>query len=97
MIAHKNDRFLIKSDFLDNLPLFRQWVGLGGNFEHHPIFMEMKGDIRKPNTPFKFNYVWIKDDTVRSLVREQWKQFSHEGGRSIVLEKNYYQMGCGKS
>jgi hypothetical protein len=52
--------------------LFRQWVGSGGESDHYPIFLEIEGASRKPTSPFKFNFAWLKEEIFIKLVKEVW-------------------------
>lgn len=42
-VAEKLDRFLLKEDLVSRIPCFRHWVGEGGDSDHLPILLEMKG------------------------------------------------------
>jgi hypothetical protein len=51
-IAKRLDHFLISTSLVESPLLFRQRVGLGGEFDHYPIFLEVAGNTRKPTIPF---------------------------------------------
>lgn len=61
---------------MDKIPLFRQWIGVGGVFDHHSIFLELQGDQRKSGSTFKYNSSWIKDESFRKLVADNWSPFN---------------------
>jgi len=61
-IARRNNQFFIRDTLLENIPLFRKCVGIGGVFDHFPIYLELAGQPRKPKSPFKFNGSWFKED-----------------------------------
>ena len=37
-IAKRLDKFLVKDKMMENQYRFRQWVGLGGDSDHFPVF-----------------------------------------------------------
>jgi len=45
-------------------------VGLRGESNHHPIFLEVAGDSRKLASPFKFNSAWLKEEEFLNLLKE---------------------------
>jgi hypothetical protein len=45
-------------------------VGNGGESNRSPIFLELVGGVSKPTNPFKFNYVWLKDEGFINLVKD---------------------------
>ena len=47
-------------------------MGTGGISDHCPIFLEFRGQRRKPPSPFKFNSRWLKDEGFQSLIKELW-------------------------
>ena len=62
-----------------SIPMFRQWVGEGGNSDHFPIFLELSNLPRKPAAPFKFNATWLQEESYENLFKETW---IHPDGRS---------------
>jgi len=58
MVAKRLDRFLVGENLAGSLDLVRQWVSCGGELDHTPIVIEMRGRGRKPLIPFKFNRNW---------------------------------------
>ena len=61
-ICKRLDRVLVSFDLLEKDFRFRQWVGLGGNSDHHPVFLQINNGEVKPHSPFKFNAHWLKDE-----------------------------------
>lgn len=53
----------------------RQWVGSEGEYDHSPIYLELKGSDPKPTNPFKMKSSWLKEDNFLTLVKENWKEF----------------------
>eukprot|EP00253_Pinus_taeda_P030442 PITA_30442 len=72
-IAKRLDRFLINESLASYIPLFRQWVGEGGNSDHFPIFLEFSKTPPKPASPFKFNATWLQEDSFLQLFRNTWR------------------------
>jgi hypothetical protein len=64
------DHFLISGNLVETPIIFKQWVGLRGESNHHPIFLEVAGDSRKPASPFKFNSAWLKEEEFLNLLKE---------------------------
>jgi hypothetical protein len=71
-IAKILDWFLIVGKMIESPLLCKQWIGCGGESDHHPIFLEVAGRSQKPVIPFKFNSTWIKDEDFISLVNHTW-------------------------
>jgi len=69
-LARRLDRFLMKGTLLQRLHHFRQWVGNGGISDHHPIYLEINGQNKKPKAPFKFNHGWLQDPAYIKLVSD---------------------------
>ena len=76
-VAKRIDRFLINDSLLKNSLTIKQWIGFGGLSDHHPIFLELKCDSKKPRSPFKFNKTWLEDDSLK-LIKEHWIPFRHD-------------------
>jgi len=45
MIANILNGFLIPNALLDKIPLFKQWVGFWGIYDHHPLYLELENNI----------------------------------------------------
>eukprot|EP00253_Pinus_taeda_P016222 PITA_16222 len=72
-VANRLDRFLISEDMTVSIPMFRQWVGEGGNSDHFPIIMEFQKPPLKPTAPFKFNASWLQEESYNILFRDTWR------------------------
>jgi hypothetical protein len=83
-IAKRLDHFLISENLVESPLLFRQWVGSGGESDHHPIFLEVAGRSKKPAIPFKFNSSWLKEEEFLALVKEIWTPITP--GRLAVVQ-----------
>lgn len=68
-VAKKLDRLLIREEMANKIPFFRHWVGTGGDSDHLPLMLELKGYSRKHGSPFKFNSTWLKEALFNSLVK----------------------------
>lgn len=66
------------------IPFFRQWIGTGGDSDHFPVFLELKGASRKYGSPFKFNSSWLKDLTFKRLVKDISRPHVRNQGSSIT-------------
>lgn len=72
-MAKRLDRFLLREDVATKIPVFRQWVGEGGNSDHLPVLLELKGPLRKPTSPFKFNPYLLMEDSYNTLFKKTWR------------------------
>ena len=82
-IAKRLDHFLISEALVESPLLFRQWVGYGGESDHHLIFLEVEGRSKKPTSPFKFISAWLKEEEFLDLVKEIWTPL-HQGDQDVV-------------
>lgn len=72
-LGRRLDKFLIHEDLLCNLPLYRQWVGTGGLFNHLPILLQVSGPTKKPRSPFKFFSGYLQEPEIINLVTDFWR------------------------
>lgn len=71
-MAKRLDRFLLREDLASRVPMFRQWIGEGGNLDHFPILFELATPPKKPAAPFKFNVAWMQEESFKKLFNETW-------------------------
>ena len=72
-IAKRLDRFLVGDSIVMSRHLqSRQWVDWGGESDHNPIMLEIRSEVRKTPSPFKFNSAWISDPSFCELVKSLW-------------------------
>ena len=62
----------VVEDLVGSLDLIQQWVDSGGELNHNPIMLEMRGRGRNPPSLFKFNVEWLKDQAYVDLVHGLW-------------------------
>lgn len=55
------DRFLFIEDLQENSLRMKQWVDLGGDFDHFLIVLEIVEMGRRPLSYFKFNSEWLQE------------------------------------
>ena len=60
-IAKWLDRFLVLEGLMVNSLRIMQWIGIGGDFDHAPIYLEINGTRSRPPNAFKFNPCWIAE------------------------------------
>jgi len=89
-ITKRLDRFFMAEDLLGPTLRYISWVDSTYISDHAPIYLQIY--IGTPNTthPFKFNPVWLRDDTFEKLTREVWldKRFGLiEGTQRRLVEK----------
>ena len=53
------DRFLLSTNLLEHLPLYRSWTHALTISDHYPALLEWKEDAVPKKFPFKFNRSWI--------------------------------------
>ena len=80
---------MIKDDLDAYIPYFLQWVDTGGDLDHFPIYMELKGASRKHDSPFKVNSSWLKDLSFNKLVREIWS--TQNGSLTLSLSQSFME------
>ena len=69
-IAKRLDRFLVGEDVAFSQSfLARQWVDWGGESDHCPIVLELRGGVQRPPSPFKFNAAWVADPDFIDLMK----------------------------
>ena len=44
--------------------------------DHFLVFLEVRGHVKKPPAPFKFNATWLEDEDFVSLLKSTWIGFS---------------------
>lgn len=47
--------------------------------------LELKGDLRKPPSPFKFNAGWLKDSSFTDLVNAHWTHLDVSNGNRATV------------
>ena len=52
----------------------------GGESDHCPIVLELRGGTQRPPSPFKFNAAWVADSTYVDLLKATWRPLGL-GGR----------------
>eukprot|EP00253_Pinus_taeda_P003525 PITA_03525 len=69
-------------------------TGEGGNSGHFPILLELSKPPFKPATPFKFNDVWMQEESFRQLFNETWKHPSRDAmeDKSFLFMENMKRM-----
>jgi hypothetical protein len=87
-IAKRIDRFLLSEPLVESPLIFRQWVGSGGESDHHPIFLEVAGRPKKPASPFKFNSSWLQEEDFLNLVKEIWVPIGQEDRVVVQFAQN---------
>lgn len=61
-IAKRLDHFLVGEDIVFSLiSQASQWVDWGGESDHNPVVLEIKGGMHKHPIPFKFYATWISE------------------------------------
>lgn len=84
-LARRLDQFIIKAHLLANLDKIRQWVGCGGISDHSSIYLDIMNTNYKPNSPFKFNLIWLAEDEFLKLFMESWTHCGHENNSTLVV------------
>ena len=54
--------------------------------DHCPILLD-GGGARKGPTPFKFENMWLKEDSFKDLLRSWWMGFQFRGSFSFTLSE----------
>ena len=75
-ICKRLDRFLLSTDLLDFDYFFKQWVGSGGESDHHPVFLQILNRGVQMKRPFKFNPHWLENEDLVKSLKESWVVYS---------------------
>ena len=68
-IAKTLDKFIINEGIMQLASSIKKWVGIEGDSDHFLVFMEIRGLMRKPPTPFKLNSTWLQYIGFNNLVQ----------------------------
>ena len=85
-ICKRLDRLLVSIDLSDFELWFRQWVGRGGDSDHHPIFLQIQGQDKNLHIPFKFNPHWLEHEDLVILLKNSWKVYDEQSVLSPALQ-----------
>ena len=56
--------------------------------DHFPILLEGGGGLVRGPLPFRFENMWIRDESFKDLIKDWWQNMRFNGTRSyIILEK----------
>ena len=75
-ICKRLDRFLLSADLLDFDYFFRQWVGSGGESDHHPVYLQILNRGIQLKSPFKFNPHWLQNEDLVKSLKDSWVVYS---------------------
>lgn len=78
--------FLMAKALMERTTLFFQWIEVGCESNHHPIFIEVNGNINKLGSPFKFNASWLKYTSFHNIVSETWVPFNLTMGDPVAIQ-----------
>ena len=51
---------------------FRQWIGCGGDSDHHPVYFQILNSDIKARSPFNFNAFRLHNDDPVTLLKASW-------------------------
>ena len=71
-ICKRLDRILLSADMLDLDYFYRQWVGSGGESDHHLFFFQISNRGAQLKTPFKFNPHWLENEDLVNTLKASW-------------------------
>ena len=75
-IAKHLDRLLASDSFIEDMIVVKWQIGLGGELDHMPIFLEIAKDGRKALSPLKFNTNWLEEEDYLIIIKESWVNFN---------------------
>eukprot|EP01018_Ginkgo_biloba_P004985 Gb_28741 [translate_table: standard] len=85
-IAKRLDRFLLDDSLVTDQFRIRQWVEVGGDFDHFPFFLELAYPGRKPPSPFKFNSAWLGEEAFKQKLKDIWVTFDESSRESASIQ-----------
>ena len=80
------DRFLNSQDWLENVGIVAQLKLSRPTFDHAPILLEC-GTIRRRQTPFRFENMWLKVEGFQDLLRGWWQGVTVLGTASFSISR----------
>ena len=63
---------MLSLDMLDFDYFYRQWVGSGGESDHHPVFFQISNRGAQLKTPFKFNPHCLENEDLVNTLKAYW-------------------------
>ena len=79
-IAKRLDNFFMKDILCHTLERLKSWTIDTGVSNYKDVVLEMDSERNLKGYPFKFNSVFLEDDSFCNLVKTKWKELS-----SLVL------------
>jgi hypothetical protein len=71
-ISKHLDRLFVEEGLLGPVLRYRSWVGSNYISDHAPMFFQLDIGFPKTMYPFKFNLIWLEDNSFSCLTREVW-------------------------
>ena len=84
-VAKRLDHFLVVKALVGSLDLICRWVDSGGDLDHNPVVLEIRGRGNKTLSPFKFNIECLKDQAYLDLVKGLWTPFDQNPHGHVVV------------
>ena len=82
------DRFLITDDWEALFGGARQNLLPKPLSDHHPILLEGDNCFVRDPLPFRFENMWLKKESFKTLINDWWRSFEIRGiGSYILIEK----------
>ena len=59
---------------------------MGGDSDHHPVFLQILGHDKNTHSPFKFNAHWLEHEDLVILLKNSWRVYDENSGMSLASQ-----------
>ena len=90
-VRERLDRSLCNIDWQSLFPNARIQHLTTHNSDHNPIVLDTHLDLSKGSKPFRFEAMWVRDESNKEVVRHAW-DFQVDGSHHYRLTKKFHQV-----
>ena len=65
--------------------MFKKWVDSRADSDNLPIFLEIKKQPKKLDSPFKLFSFWLKNEEVLQIIQSNWLPYQAENGTRVAV------------
>lgn len=87
MVWERLDRAVASNDWLEKYPAPKVMVLECGSSDHKPILIHPSGIPVKPNKPWHFEQIWLKDEGCHDVVAKAWSEGGGDNSMGKVVRK----------
>jgi len=71
-IAKRLDHFLVSGELIERFGWYKSWVSQEMSSDHLPVNLQVDFHFHKVHYPFKFNRIWIREESFQEAVKHYW-------------------------